>query len=304
MAIGCTGFYIYTRDGLLERPVVKINEIKFSGNDGGDQGFSINECGISEEEGKALFASCLSDKRKAAKFALIGDSKAGSLYAGLVRTSHDNGRWLFIGGTGANGLSVLVESPHDIYKVYQKLTPKTYEAVIRNPSIDTVVLAMATRHLFGLQDNLLLTDLPESNHYDVAMKALDFSIARLVDAQKKVVILVDNPSLPDPKDCVSREASSRILNLIFQPKSNAACNLTITDHLTRTQKYQNLLETLAAKYPRHVKIFDTLSYMCDEKEGSCKTYKNGRLMYSFGDHISDYAAGLIGKDLNDFLIKQ
>lgn len=304
VGVGYTGFHVYTHEGLNQRPVVALNALKFSGNDGGDQGFSINECGIKEEEGKSLFASCLSDKRQTAKFALIGDSKAGSLYGGLVRTSHNDGRWLFIGGTGSNGLSVLVESPHEIYKVYQKLTPKAYEAVIRNPNIDTVVLAMATRHLFGLHDHLLLADLPDSNHDDVALKALDFSIARLVDGKKKVVIVVDNPSLPDPKDCVSREASSRFLNFIFQPKSNVACHLTISDHLARTEKYQKLLDTMVTKYPHQVRIFDTLSYMCDEKEGSCKTYKNGRLMYSFGDHISDHASGLIGKDLNDFLMKR
>jgi hypothetical protein len=29
--------------------------------------------------------------------------------------------------------------------------------------------------------------------------------------------------------------------------------------------------------------------------------KNDRLLYSYSDHISDYAAGLIGKELNGYL---
>ncbi len=48
-------------------------------------------------------------------------------------------------------------------------------------------------------------------------------------------------------------------------------------------------------------VFDTLKYMCDVAAGVCLPYKNGRMMYSYTYHISDYAAGLIGRDLNAYL---
>jgi hypothetical protein len=47
-----------------------------------------------------------------------------------------------------------------------------------------------------------------------------------------------------------------------------------------------------------------MKYMCDQDQGVCNAVKNGRMMYSYTDHISDYAAGIIGKDLNQFLNQQ
>lgn len=301
IGVGCAGFVSFKNGGFSSRAVVSLNESRLSGMEGGDQGMSINDCGISEAEGKLLYASCLRDKRQPPRFALIGDSKAGAIYGGLVRTSHADGRWLFIGGTGSNGLSVLLESQHDIYKVYQRLTPMAFDAVIRNEHIETVVLALATRHLFGLSDDLLLADLPASKNYDIALQALDFSIGKLINSNKKVILLVDNPSLPDPKDCIGRESSAQLLNSLVQSHTGAACNISISNYLLVTKKYSMLLEEMRSKYPAKLFVFDTLKHMCDEKDQVCRTYKNGRLMYSYGDHISDYAAGVIGRDLNKFL---
>jgi len=44
--------------------------------------------------------------------------------------------------------------------------------------------------------------------------------------------------------------------------------------------------------------------MCDESKGLCEISKNGRLLYSYSDHISDYSAGLIGRPLNEWLRDQ
>ena len=43
--------------------------------------------------------------------------------------------------------------------------------------------------------------------------------------------------------------------------------------------------------------------MCDMPQEVCLPNKNGRVLYSGTDHISDYAAGLIGRDLDEFLGK-
>ena len=39
-------------------------------------------------------------------------------------------------------------------------------------------------------------------------------------------------------------------------------------------------------------------------KGLCEISKNGRLLYSYSDHISDYSAGLIGRPLNEWLKDQ
>ena len=48
-------------------------------------------------------------------------------------------------------------------------------------------------------------------------------------------------------------------------------------------------------------IVDTTPYLCDEEQGLCLAHKNGRRLYEYSDHISDYAAGLIGEGLNGML---
>jgi hypothetical protein len=62
-----------------------------------------------------------------------------------------------------------------------------------------------------------------------------------------------------------------------------------------------LLAQVQREFPESVRIFDTTKYLCDLEQEVCLPDKNGRALYHFTDHVSDYAAGLIGKDLNEFL---
>jgi hypothetical protein len=64
------------------------------------------------------------------------------------------------------------------------------------------------------------------------------------------------------------------------------------------------LTRLEKNNPGAVTIFYTTPILCDEKKGLCEISKNGRLLYSYSDHISDYASGLIGKPLNELLRAQ
>jgi hypothetical protein len=41
--------------------------------------------------------------------------------------------------------------------------------------------------------------------------------------------------------------------------------------------------------------------MCSAETRLCETKKNGQNMYSITDHVSEYAAGLIGVELNNYL---
>jgi hypothetical protein len=39
---------------------------------------------------------------------------------------------------------------------------------------------------------------------------------------------------------------------------------------------------------------------CDDN-GLCSISKNNHLLYSYSDHMSDYASGVVGKRLNEYL---
>lgn len=297
---GSVGYGTFLRNGLPSRAAVKINIGKESGLDGLDQGNSIAGCEIRDEDAK-LFGACSHDSRQPLKYAVIGDSKAASIYPGLVRTSNESGRWMIIGGNGPNSAPVPVISDRPIFASYQRLTNIAIKAVSENPHIETVGLVTAVRSLFRLANDYSIEDLPKNPNYAAALEGLTKATDLLVKAGKKVVIVVDNPTFPDPRDCVGRRTTSALLNTLLVKQVSWRCRLQVSRHLELSKPYLDLLEQVRRTNPGKITIFDTLKYFCDLEKGLCLPYRNGRLLYSYSHHMSDYAAGLIGSDLNRLL---
>lgn len=306
--IGAVGGNTYLRDGLKYRAIVKSNAAIDSGFDGGDMGYMIHECGIDENIRK-LFRICAKDRRGNIRFALMGDSKAEALYGGLVRTSHESGRWLFIGGHGPNGAPtpLLAADPDP----NRPLTHHAIEAINNNGDIEVVVLVTAIRSLFTLSDGVkngnfstydpaYLRNLSTSPRFDDAFTELNRVVDKFVTRGKKVVLVVDNPALPNPQDCIQRQASAKLMNSGLG-KTNPACTIQLDTFNTQIQLYRKLLNEIKSAHPISVDIFDPTDIYCDTKRRTCEATKNGKLMYSYTDHISDYAAGLVGVKLNRFL---
>jgi peptidoglycan/LPS O-acetylase OafA/YrhL len=303
--VGLAGFFFYLKNGDANRQVVKMNiDIsKDSGLDGGDGGKTIHECGITNIVDKKLFWECSEDSRQKPKYALLGDSKAASLFGGLVRTSTEAGRWLIIGGTGPQGAPIPIISTNEIYKSHQILIRAAVDSISENRDIETVVLMTSTRGLFKLKTDYSIDDLSTNPNFDLVVEGLTNTIKEFISAGKKIIIVTDNPTLPDPRDCLNRRTSLGFINKLFSLslKTNPNCHLELKNHLLLSKKYRDLLNELQSKFAPNVIIFETTKYMCDVEKGVCLPYKNGRAMYSITDHISDYAAGLIGKDLNLYL---
>lgn len=298
--IGAVGYKSYEGNGYLFRDVIKLNVSLQSGEDGGAGSVMEKNCGINNDDIKRRFASCVSDVRGSLRYALIGDSKASALFDGLVRTSTKEGRWMFIGGYAPTGAPVPVISDAAIYKQYQQASTVAIDAVAKNKAIEKVVLVTATRALFQLHNDSDIEDLPSSQNYVAALEGLKASVKILKESGKQVVFVVDNPTLPHPEDCLNRSTAIPLVNQILV-RSNPQCVLSLERHLFLSRKYRELLSEVQAAYPNNVEIFDTTKYLCDESKGVCTHRREGRALYVFTDHISDYAAGLIGRDLNVFL---
>jgi SGNH domain (fused to AT3 domains) len=146
-----------------------------------------------------------------------------------------------------------------------------------------------------------IEDLPQSKNFNAAFDGLAAAIKPLRESGKKIIIVVDNPTLPYPEDCFYRRTELEFLNQLYV-KENQKCTLGLEKHRSLTVKYRELLELVRSTYPDDVRIFDTTKYLCDENLGTCTHKKEGRFMYGNSDHISDYASGLIGKDLNKLLL--
>ena len=298
---GSLGYTSFLRDGFPSRTVVMVNPDKESGLDGLDQGHSIGGCGIAKEEDRKLFGACMQDSRQPPKYAVIGDSKATSIYPGFVRTSNEAGRWLIIGGNGPNGAPVPAISDRPIFANYQKLAKIAIKAVSENRDIETVALVTAVRSLFRLSNDYSIEDLPNNGNYAAAVEGLTNATNLLIKAGKKIVIVVDNPTFPDPRDCVGRTTTSDVLNAVLVKGVSWRCRLEVRRHLELSKPYLDLLDQVRKTNPQEITIFDTLKYFCDLGNGVCLPYRNNRLLYSYSHHMSDYAAGLIGEDMNRLL---
>jgi peptidoglycan/LPS O-acetylase OafA/YrhL len=296
LVVGFFGYNCYRRDGLGYRYIEK--HVAAIGFDGGDLGLSIDECGIADRSRQRWFAHCKRDSRSPARIALVGDSKAAALYDGLVRTSLDDRRWLFIGGTGNGGSTVPVLSSAPVYLPHQRLVKEAFAAVVANKAIDTVVLVTGVRSLFKLPNDYSIEELPSSGLGDVVLDGLERAVRQLVASGRRVVLVVDNPTLPDPKECMSRQTMFAWLTRAIDTPVRKRCVMPLARHLALSAKYRDVLHQIRADIPEHVDLFDTTPYLCDVEGGICSTYKGKDLLYSFTDHISDYAAGIIGKDLN------
>ena len=295
------GIGSYMLDGIPGRKVVQLNPGMDTQWDGRDRGVLTGGCGIENDQQRRLFAECSQDSRNTPRYAILGDSKATALFRGVVRTSDEKGRWLCIGGNGPNGAPAPIISNEKIYAEHQKLTRIAMQALIENKNIDIVVLVVASRTLFKLKTDSSIESLPQSEHFEAAHEGLNIAIQKLVQAGKKVILVVDNPTLPDPKNCIARRTSSQMLNKLLLNDKSGRCQIALDRHLQLSQNYRKLLTEIAANDPQNIVVFDTLKYLCETDPAVCRSYKNGRLLYSYTDHISDYAAGLIGKELNAFL---
>ena len=301
--IGLAGYIVNHKNGSHSRLVNKINIDPESGYDGVAGVDLVEDCGLANTPSidKSWFGTCLRDSRPPVKYALVGDSHAASIYRGLVRTSNESGRWLFIGGPGGKGPVSSLISSHPLFQRFMPNSEYAINSLAKNSNIEVVLLVGASRNLFGLNEKKFLDDLQSSPNFDVAYEAVQNAINPLKAAGKKIFILEDNPTLAFPEDCLQRKSTISVINYFFPKKLNPRCVLTMDQHLQRTEQYRRLLVKLEKNNPGVVSIFYSTPILCDETKGLCEIYKNGRLLYSYSDHISDYAAGLIGRPLNEML---
>jgi peptidoglycan/LPS O-acetylase OafA/YrhL len=298
LVVGFGGFNTYKREGLEFRGPQIVG--KDRGYDGGPGDNQVPNCGLPAAISTEF--TCWRDVRPNIQFALIGDSKASSIHGGLVRTSTAEGRWLFI-GMGSKGSPLPIISDDPLYAQYQYGSVTALKSLAENQQVKIVLIATATRSLFRLKNATDIEDLEASPNYQIALDGLQRTVDVLKAADKKVVFLIDNPTLPHPEDCMPRVTTSDVLNRLLKQTLNQRCQLPLERHLELSHKYRLLLSTLAANNKGTVTLFDTTPFLCDTSEKVCSTTKNGRLLYGGTDHISDHAAGLIGRELNLYLQK-
>lgn len=299
--LALTGTAGLTVDRAGGKPKRAVNRLNVSDNRAGDVFPNMaRECGLTGEE-KNRITFCLADARSTPVFALLGDSKAAVLFPGLVRNSDETGRWMMIGGNGNYGAPVTVVSDAEPYRSFQALTVAASDAIVRNPAIRVVVLTTALRQLFRTNENNYLEDLPASPYYGAALDGLDRMIGKLVAAGKLVVLTMDNPTLADPLKCMTRRTGIGPVDFVFAGARNSHCSLTIDENVRLQKPYRDLLDALSRKWGGSLVIYDPVNALCLKEKNLCPSERDGHLLYSYTDHISDYASDLIGRELNPLI---
>jgi peptidoglycan/LPS O-acetylase OafA/YrhL len=287
--LGITGLIVKNSHGFKSRQFSMLNGESSTIVLGADREKLQHECGITGEQ-KSLFQSCLKGGAEEAHFALLGDSKAEALFYGLARESSSDGRWTMIG-------TVLPPegelTSQDSLQLKNRLA---FDVIANNSSIKVVALAIALRDIFPIDSN---TGFVAANATPSAQKIASYSqaIQHMEQSGKRVLFIIDNPTFPDPTSCVNGGAtSSPFLNQFLRRKENSYCTIRYTDHLAGTQVYRQFVNELKRLHPE-LTVYDPSPLLCDIPHNTCTITQGGKFLYSYSDHISDYANSMIARDM-------
>jgi len=283
------GYAITRNDGLPFRHYERLNADASSIVLGADRGVLKRACGLPENQ-STKFEWCLSQNKSVPpRFVVIGDSKGEALYYGLARESKSDENWMMLGSFPTFKLQP--SGPSDLLNL-------ALTQIERDASIETVVLASSYRHLFPTDHvNGFIEKNYNASEIEQAVNEQNKIIKRLQLANKKVGFVIDNPTLPDPSSCIEGEMISLpVLNRLLYRAANPHCKITYTDHLAGTKAYQQFIKHLAERNSELI-MFDPVPLLCSIPSNTCTYHENNYFLYSYGDHISDYASSKIAKQL-------
>ncbi|RQR43548.1 acyltransferase [Burkholderia sp. Bp9131] len=296
LAIGYMGAMTYARDGLGFRKGYNALADANTATLGAGKQFVKTVCGVSEP---GLFTFCDSDKRETPDSIVWGDSKADALYWGLVRESKADHRWMLTARISCAPLAGVVRTSS-----YSKDDPDecarsnqiALQAILNNRNVKTVVLATAARVLMG--QTYSRNGAPD---VDGAIDGLTGSIRALQTAGKRVALLIDNPTLPDPRECMDRaivkfQLVRQFLSIEHAGSAAAKCTLPYGTYLSRAADYRAVIARIQAANPTLI-VIDSAAVLCDRNKGVCPIARDGKFLYSYGDHISDSANTLLAKQV-------
>ncbi|RZL56578.1 MAG: acyltransferase [Variovorax sp.] len=239
---------------------------------------------------------CRLQKKTGNDIALIGDSHAGHLFVGLSELSAARGGVaLYPASCAAPFLGVAsaqkVKSAKEVRENAYKLMDRAYGHIFADAAVKTVVLAHQPQCSYD--DAIDMTNPANTDPRKVLSDGLRRTLLALRNANKKVVIVLDNPLVPyDPKVCVSRPF--RIT------KNNDRCSFPREeyDRMPAYAEYNAMVASVVKDFPA-VKVVDLSKLLCDTKE--CRIAIGGKLLYSDQGHLnwdgSRYVAPYLLKEI-------
>jgi peptidoglycan/LPS O-acetylase OafA/YrhL len=297
LGVAYLGGMTYQRDGLGFRKGYSPDADVTTATLGAGHEFVDLTCGVSSAD-RHLFQFCATDKRATSHFAVWGDSKADALYWGLVRKSMPGMSWTLVARASCPpmaGVHQIASNASDDANECRKANTVALRTLLSNPALTTVVLVAASRDIVGPQ---FAYDGSSKVAMSAASDGLGNAIAVLLHAGKRVVLVLDNPELRDPRQCMDRRplAWSFVRHVLGVSDIDPAqrCAISYRSYLDGTSTYRSIVDQIKARHP-DLTVFDPTSVLCDPQRRVCPMTMNKKYLYSYGDHMSDYANGLVAE---------
>ena len=253
---------------------------------GAERGTLQPTCTLAAED-MHLFKWCFNDgKTNPPNHALIGDSKGEALVYSLMRKSPADHGWLMLG-------------PINILRADNDAGRAAFSALESNPNLQVIVMANALRGLFPLDADtgLIANSALDMEAIDQMVATYTRKITQWQSLGKRVVFVIDNPTLPDPNSCITGGLTPfESLNKVLRRAENPYCKLKYSDHMKGTAPFQQFITKLKRANPALL-VYDPLPLLCDIPADICTIERDGKFLYSYGDHISDHAGMLIADQL-------
>ncbi len=209
--------------------------------------------------------------------ALLGDSHAQQLYAGLREALEGEkkiGVFPVSGQAPFMDVATMTENFGNYRKNGWRLMNEAYRTVLDNPNIKTVILAHNPD--CSMNDALDPHNPADRDGRAIMERAMRESLAALQKAGRNVILVLDNPALDfDPASLEPRPISLLDRAGKMERKKAEASPARLW--------YNALCEKMAAEFA-NVRLADLFEAFCDEK--SCVAYKDGQPLYWDRGHLT------------------
>ncbi|HGL5380500.1 TPA: acyltransferase family protein [Burkholderia cenocepacia] len=297
MGVVYLGGMTYARGGLGFRKGYSPDADVTTAKLGAGHEFVDLKCGVSPDE-QRLFPFCATDKRVRSHFAVWGDSKADALYWGLVRKSAPGEGWTLIARPSCApmaGVWRTSSNAGDDPTLCRDANTVALHMLLDAPELKTVVLVMTDRDVIGQA----FADRDQTaSRASAALDGLDQAVTALERAGRRVALVLDNPRLRDPRQCMDRRPLAwpflrRALG-VTDMSAAQRCAISYREHVARTKQFTALVDALKRRHSALL-VYDPANALCDSGRDVCPMTRDRHYLYSYGDHLSDYGNGLVAR---------
>ncbi|MAV91504.1 MAG: hypothetical protein CL676_08780 [Bdellovibrionaceae bacterium] len=221
--------------------------------------------------------------------AIVGDSHGEHLYEGMIKKLQRSNESLALFAASCAAPFLNVSTGLSDLR-YQKLRNKNWklenlalEHAAKDPQIHTVILSHNPFCSFG-EGNAIDMENPQEKDFRVVLKmGLRRTLKYLLEHNKSVVLVLDNPELPfDPESCLRRKSSLKETSCEFEGTSESR------------EFFNKMVQSVLREFPT-VRQVDLSEAFC--KKGRCSPWIHGQMMYKDRSHLnfigSEYVAPLI-----------